>query len=145
MGEAKNRKLARGNDNEKSHWLDLDRRFSDLEIDRTIPGFYDHPNFLKQERKDPLFAESYAEWVLLRQRSPAYDRRVRETVPKLAEIIEARIIRHDWHGACIAITAIMTRILDKLGIWRRYDPHMPRLKAGSLVVVDDGKMARAAI
>lgn len=117
MGEAKKRRIATVNKNSSAGWLDVDRRFSALKIDRTLPGFYDHPNFVKEEQKDQRFAEAYADWVLLRERDAAYESKVREVVPKLAEIIEARIVRHNWQGACIAITAIVTRALDRLGIW----------------------------
>lgn len=36
------------------------------------PGFYDHPNFLTQEQKDPRFLELYARYVEARQYGDSY-------------------------------------------------------------------------
>lgn len=91
--------------------------FRELGIDISQPGFYDQPNFVAQERRDSRFAERYAEWVLLRERDQTYDARVQTIVPQVTNILQRRIVQHGWYGACIAMTAILTRILDRLGIW----------------------------
>lgn len=91
--------------------------FQELGIDISQPGFYDHPNFVAQEQKNSRFAENYAEWVLVRERDQDYDARAQAIVPQVTEILQRRIVQHNWHGACIAMTAILTRILDRLGIW----------------------------
>lgn len=116
MGEAK-RKKAQGTAPEGARRAELQAIFDRLGIDYSKPGFYDDPAYIQHERTDPLFTETYAEWVLLRERTPKYDDMVRDVVPRLAAIINARLIWHNWNGGCIAITGILTRTLDRLGIW----------------------------
>ena len=114
MGEAKRKKIVGTSAVRRGELL---RRFERLQIDPSMPGFYDDPKFLVEERRDRLFLESYAEWVIHRERSPEYDDHVRAVMAKLAPIISARLDRHQWFGACIAVTGMVTRILDRLGVW----------------------------
>jgi hypothetical protein len=55
--------------------------------------------------------------VLSRPRSAQEDARVREILPRLAEIMTARLKRHEWFGRCIAVTMMVSRMLDRVGIW----------------------------
>lgn len=119
MGEAKTK---RGLGNSSPEAVNARRTaivslFHELGIDMSQPGFYDEPNFVAQEQRNSRFAERYAEWVLLRERDQAYDARVQTIVPQVTDILQRRIVQHNWYGACIAMTAILTRILDRLGIW----------------------------
>ena len=61
--------------------------------------------------------ETYGEWVLHRERSPEYETHVRNTLAQLVPIISARLDRHQWFGSCIAVSAMLTRMLDRLGVW----------------------------
>jgi hypothetical protein len=115
VGEAKRRRAAKGGFDDAANALKT--RFKALGIDISRPGFYDDPAFLAEERRDQRFLESYTRWVLSRPRSSAEDARVREVVPRLAEIILARLERHRWFGACFAVTAMLSRMLDRMGIW----------------------------
>ncbi|WP_041699165.1 hypothetical protein [Allorhizobium ampelinum] len=119
MGEAKRKKLLEQPSPESlnARRMEMVSLFHELNIDFRQPGFYDQPNFVAQEQKDKRFAENYAEWVLLRERNQDYDARAQAIVPQVAAILQRRIVQHNWHGACIAMTAILTRILDRLGIW----------------------------
>ena len=112
MGEAKRKRA-----NQKSRAAELEDRFRSLGIDFARPGFYDTPQFLAQERLDPRVLEAYAEWVLARPRGDDEDAKVREIVPRLADIVNARLRRHDWIGGCVAITGMVSRMLDRMGIW----------------------------
>ncbi|MGC1467657.1 MAG: hypothetical protein WA792_18235, partial [Pseudolabrys sp.] len=114
MGEAKRKRALGSADKRRS---DLQRLFEGLFVDYKQPGFYDDPNFRAQEQGQPEFLETYGEWVVVRERSPDYDRRVRDVLTKLAPIISARLDRHAWFGGCVAITGALTRILDRLGVW----------------------------
>lgn len=96
---------------------ELLRRFEQLGIDTSQPGFYDEPEFMAEERRDRRFLESYAEWVVHRDRSDEYDAHVRNVLAKLAPIVSARLDRHQWFGSCIAVTGMLTRMLDRLGVW----------------------------
>ncbi|HEV2553227.1 MAG TPA: hypothetical protein VGV17_05665 [Bosea sp. (in: a-proteobacteria)] len=114
MGEAKRKKR---NSGPEAKFAELQATFDRLGIDTSQPGFYDDPAYVQHEQSSPLFTEAYAEWVMLRSRTAEYDARALDIVPRVADLIEARLIRHEWNGGCIAVTGIMTRILDRLGIW----------------------------
>jgi hypothetical protein len=112
MGEAKRKRAS-----QRGRAAELEDRFSGLGIDFSRPGFYDTPEFQAQERADRRFLETYAEWVLARPRTAGEDARVREIVPKLAGIVNARLTRHRWIGGCVAITGMVSRMLDRMGVW----------------------------
>lgn len=134
MGEAKRRTGAVAPTNDRLREI-LRAKFDGLSIDYSKPGFYDDPNFIAHERgSDRLFVESYAQWVITRERTPEYDSRVRDVLPKLANIIKARIVRHNWNGGCIAICQMLTRMLDKLGIW-----NVPFSGSASIYVGNDSR------
>lgn len=115
MGESKWKKASGGLANHKRS--ELQNLFGRLNINYSSPGFYDDPNFVKEEKNNPRMLESYGEWVLHRERTPEYDTHVRTTLAKLAPIISARLDRHQWFGGCIAVSATLTRILERLGVW----------------------------
>lgn len=115
MGEAKRKRSNQRGKIERA--TELRRIFEQLGIDHSRPGFYDDPAFIEHERTTPGFLEAYAEYVLVRERTPEYEAMVHNVVPELSSIINARLIRHNWLGACIAITGSLTRMLDRLGIW----------------------------
>ncbi|WP_245239941.1 hypothetical protein [Methylobacterium variabile] len=115
MGESKRKKASGGPANHKRS--ELQHLFERLNIDYSKPGFYDDPNFLKEEKNNQRMLETYGEWILHRERTPEYDTHVRTTLAKLAPIISARLDRHQWFGGCIAVSATLTRILERLGVW----------------------------
>ncbi|MCT7663540.1 hypothetical protein [Shinella kummerowiae] len=135
MGDAKRKKLAgRAEPSTAARYNELRQIFDRLGVDCSRPGFYDDPRFLDEERRNPLFIETYAEWVLSRERTAEYDAMVRDVVPRLAALIEARVIRHNWNGACIAISGIVTKTLDRLGIW-----NIPMAGSASIYVGDNSR------
>jgi hypothetical protein len=115
MGEAKRRK-AQGDQN-KLRRVELQRLFERLGIDYRQPGFYDDPSFIAEEQREPVMLETYGEWVIRRELTSEYEAHVRNVVTKLAPIISARLDRHRWFGSCLAVTAMLTRMLDRLGVW----------------------------
>ena len=114
MGEAK-RKKAFGEPSKRR--IELQRLFEARQIDYSQPGFYDDPGFMAEERRSPRFLEAYGEWVFCRERTSDYDHHVRDVLTRLAPIISARLDRHEWFGSCIAVTGMLTRMLDRLGVW----------------------------
>jgi hypothetical protein len=112
MGDAKRKRASQQN-----RAKELEEQFDRLGIDFSRPGFFDTPQFLARERADRRFLETYAEWVLSRPRSAGEDAKVREVVPRLADIVNARLRRHDWIGGCVAVTGMVSRMLDRMGIW----------------------------
>lgn len=95
MGQAK-RKRVRAT----ARFQGLDDLFNDLGITSRDPGFYDDPHFMAAESDDPRFLENYAEWVNLRPRSAEYDDHVRHIVPRLAQMVFAKVEALGKHGRC---------------------------------------------
>ncbi len=104
MGEAKRKKL-----NATHRRNELQTCFERLQIDVSVPGFYDEAAFLVQEKRNPRFLECYAEWVLHRERTSEYETHVKNVLTKIAPIITARLDRHQWMGSCIAVTSMLTQ------------------------------------
>lgn len=46
-----------------------------------------------------------------------YDAHVRKVMPRLADLIAARLDRHQWFGGCVAVTSMVTRFLEHMGVW----------------------------
>jgi hypothetical protein len=112
MGEAKRRRLRTASD--------FDRLNADLKmrgIDTTQFAFYDQKAFLASEVRDPTFLENYAKWVALRPRDEAYNNHVRNVVPRLTEIIATALRKDGMQGGCVAASGMLTRMLDRLGVW----------------------------
>lgn len=111
MGEAKRRA-----ENPPDH-VSIDERLRQLGVDTTLFGFYDQPAFLAAEQHDGTFLEQYALWVQTRPRTADYDARVRDIVPRLAELLADLFEREDMQHSCVHVSSMMSRILDRLGIW----------------------------
>jgi hypothetical protein len=112
MGEASRKRIRK-----QSRAGEIETLLSRLGIDYSHPGFFDTPEFRAHENADRRFLDIYAEWVLSRPRSAEEDARVRDVLPRLAGIIVARLERHDWIGGCVAVTGMVSRMLDRMGIW----------------------------
>lgn len=112
MGQAK-RKRVRA----IARFQELDGLFNDLGITSRDPGFYDDPHFMAAESDDPRFLENYAEWVNLRPRSAEYDDHVRHIVPRLAQMVFAKVEALGQHGRCVDASNLLSRSLDRLGVW----------------------------
>jgi len=96
---------------------ELTKLFDALGIPTDKPGFYDHPNFIKRERENPLFLESYRQFVALKQFDSHYLDRVRKIVPSLSQYLFDHLQRDGRLGACAGVSSAMSRMLDELGIW----------------------------
>ncbi|EGD58018.1 hypothetical protein Y88_3348 [Novosphingobium nitrogenifigens DSM 19370] len=86
-------------------------------IDPTKFGFYDQPAFVAMEKRDRIYIQKYAEWVITRPLNAAYEAHARTTVPKLAAIIASELAENAMSGACITAYGMMVRMLDRLGVW----------------------------
>jgi hypothetical protein len=96
---------------------ELEKLFSSHHIDFSNPGFYDLPEFLAVERTDNQFLDKYAEYVDRKHHAPEYLDRVRTFVPQLASFVHKALLREGRLGACIDVSGMVSRILDKEGIW----------------------------
>jgi hypothetical protein len=112
MGEAKRRAAARV----QEHAI-VDERLRELGIDTTQFGFFDHPEFIAEENRNSEFLDHYALWVQSRPRAAEYDKRVRNIVPRLANSLADLFDGEGMQRSCAHASAMMPRILDRLGVW----------------------------
>ena len=66
-------------------------QFESLGIDYSNPGFYDDPNFLRQEKKDPRFLEKYALYVESKHYEDEYLERAKKSIIICAESLHKAI------------------------------------------------------
>jgi hypothetical protein len=69
------------------------------------------------EKRDPTILEQYAQWVALRPRDAAYDAHVHAIVPRLTTLLAQTLRADGMLGGCVAAAGMMTRMLDRLGVW----------------------------
>lgn len=112
MGQAKQRAQAQGTMHQR-----VESELRSYGIDTSEFGFYDQQAFLEQEQKDDEFLEKYGLWVNSRPRSAEYDARARIVVPKLANFMADLFEREGMQRSCVHASAMMPRILDRMGIW----------------------------
>lgn len=86
-------------------------------IDTRRFGFYDQSAFLARESANPSYVDHYGEWVMTRPICAQYEAHVRGTVPKLTRLLAKAFASYDARGRCISASCMMTRMLDRLGVW----------------------------
>jgi hypothetical protein len=96
---------------------ELESLFSELGIDFRKPGFYDDANFRLRVAENPLFLQTYADYVRSLTFSDVYLLRAREIVSEQVAFLYDRLIRDGRLGACIDLTLTLTRFLERHGIW----------------------------
>ena len=112
MGEAKRRQQLK-----TSEFHRLEKMFSSHNVDTSVFGFYDQHAFVVREEAEPKYLEQYATWVTLRPTTQSYISHVTTIVPKLAQQLGNALHEDNWEGSCVAATALMTRMLDRLKVW----------------------------
>jgi hypothetical protein len=131
MAQAKNHR-----DKMVKHFTQLDRQLRSLGINTAKFGFYDQPKFLARESQDGAFLDKYGEWVTTRPFGKEYGLRAKNIVPRLARLVHSEFVEHGLEGGCVNASGMISRILDRLGIWSV-------AVAGSLTLdVDDGRIRR---
>lgn len=97
------------------------KEISDDFVQRGIPvdapNFYDHPNFIAAERLNPEYLNNYAFYVASRPYSKEYLRQAEVIITKAAELLYEHLKKNGRQGACVDITGILARILEKHGVW----------------------------
>lgn len=91
--------------------------FKVREIPVDTPDFYDHPNFIKAEQVDPSYLNNYAAFVASKPYSEEYLKKARVVITKAATILYEHLRENGRQGACVDITGILARILEKHGVW----------------------------
>jgi hypothetical protein len=95
----------------------LKEDFIKKSIDISKPGFYDDPNFLVVEQRNPDYLVNYANYV----KKMNYDSNYLISSKRKIEIISKILFDELWKdgrkGACIDLSMVLSRILEKEGIW----------------------------
>lgn len=97
--------------------LAVEQDFIARSIPTDRPGFYDAPAFIAVERSDPSYLNNYARFVHERARSTEYDAHVRKVVPLVTAVYYEQLKKNGRLGACIDISALISRALEQEGIW----------------------------
>ncbi len=91
--------------------------FTSEKIDISYPGFYDDEQFFKLEQKNPNLLESYAGFVDQKTFDNQYLDNA-ERIIKLTTALLYKQLQTDGRlGACIDASMVLSRILEKEGIW----------------------------
>jgi hypothetical protein len=93
------------------------RDFTEAGIPTDIPGFYDHPAFAEIVSQNPEYLNNYARFVMEQPYSPAYLKHAEATLHTVCDIFHKELVADGRLGACIDMTLVLSRILDKLGVW----------------------------
>lgn len=100
--------------------LSYDQVVSEFErnsIPYDMPGFCDHPNFIKIENKYPNYLNNYATFVAKKSYSENYLRNAKSIIDKTVDVIYEELLMNGRLGACIDITQILSRILEMENVW----------------------------
>src|SRR5215212_7992189 len=112
MGEAKRRRIAAAQEFDK-----LNAELVTFGIDTSEFGFYNQEAFLTHEKKDANFLQKYGQWVISRPVDEKYALHVRTVIPQITDLIVDEFKQYGLEGGCVAASGMLTRILDRLGIW----------------------------
>ncbi|WP_179020754.1 hypothetical protein [Winogradskyella forsetii] len=96
---------------------DLENIFKRFHIDYKTPGFYDSQEFLFQEQRDHSFLEKYAEYINAQTYSSTYLERASGEIPFIARILNQELVKDGRLGACIDVSMVLSRILEREGFW----------------------------
>lgn len=96
---------------------DLEKLFTQQNIDYTYPGFYNEPSFLLQEQKDSHFLENYADYVMLQEYTPEYLDNAKNIITSLTKFVYSELRKDGRLGACVDVNGLLTKILEKENIW----------------------------
>lgn len=91
--------------------------FESKNIPTDKPGFYNHPNFIAEESKNPQFLELYARYVEDLRFSREYVARGNVLIPDICEGLYQELKNDGRKGACVDIAQVISKILEKAGFW----------------------------
>ena len=86
-------------------------------INTDMPGFYDDPKFLELEKENPNLLNSYASLINQTIFDKKYLDEAEKKITGVASILNNELKKDGRQGACIDSSTVLSRILDKEGIW----------------------------
>lgn len=96
---------------------ELVKEFHKKGIPTDKPDFYDHPNFIKEEQRDPSYLIKFAKFVAEKPYSNDYIEKAESIIFDVAKILSKQLLDNGRQGACVDISGILARILELKGIW----------------------------
>ncbi len=81
------------------------------------PGFYNHPNFIAQEKQNPKFLEEYARFVRDQPYKEEYLEHARKEIPRICMMLHNELVMDGSKGKCSLITSLLCNILEREGFW----------------------------
>lgn len=96
---------------------ELVKEFQQKGIPIDSPNFYDHQNFINEEKADPTYLIKFAKFVATRPYSDDYLLRAEKAIKDVAEILRQQLLDNGRQGACVDISGILARILELKGVW----------------------------
>lgn len=88
-----------------------------LGINTETPGFYDDPIFIKFEKQNPYFLNEYNYFVTDKQYDTNYLSQAKHKINTIIKILFDELKKTNRKGACIDISTILMKILEKENIW----------------------------
>ncbi|MFF2339975.1 hypothetical protein [Bacillus mycoides] len=96
---------------------EIEKDFLNKKINVSQVAFYDSQEFMNVERNNPSYLNNYAKFVQLKKYDSSYLNMVREKLPVIAELLYKELEKDGRLGACVDISSVLSRILEKEGIW----------------------------
>ena len=82
-----------------------------------IPGFYDNPNFMAIEMRDPEFLNCYASFVKKQHYTEEYIAKSKGIIRLVMSHLNSELVKEKSTGRCVEVSMIISRILEKFGVW----------------------------
>jgi len=96
---------------------ELQEGFRYFGVPTDAPGFCDHPAFLELEQRNPEILNLYAAFVAKRHYTQEYLDRAVAVISRASGLLHRELVRHGRLGACVDISGILSRLLDREQIW----------------------------
>ncbi|MEH6457940.1 MAG: hypothetical protein V7749_16550 [Cocleimonas sp.] len=95
--------------------LKQDFQSKGIPIDKV--DFFDHPNFLRAEKLDNSYLVKFARFVAEQSYSEEYLEKAEKIINDVCSVLSSELIENGREGACVDIAGILSRILERKGVW----------------------------
>ncbi len=95
----------------------LEDFFRQTGVEPGTPGFHDTEPFKQLEREDPRVMNFLANLVEARPYSTQELQDAESKIRAAVEVMSAHVERDRRHGRCVAVSGVLSRMLDELGVW----------------------------
>ncbi|WP_039037239.1 hypothetical protein [Pseudoalteromonas sp. ECSMB14103] len=98
-------------------YAELKQEFQSKGIPVDKVDFFDHPNFLRAEQFDDSYLVKFAKFVAEQTYSDEYLDKAEEIITGVCSVLSSELIENGREGACADIAGILSRILERKGVW----------------------------